>query len=258
MNDLVKSASIENMLRTRAAVEERLLQAQALLVETQEMAIAAHLGGFSEHLRASYRRSLMAPDGVEETMKTLDGQAWEYLMNESGLMSFMDAETRDKWRETLSRREFPAMTAEAIKGTFGELYAKRAEMFEQGVINCYRRLSWDYKTNQPFKFGKKIIIKYLVDRGGYPNIRPTDELDDLIRVFTVIDNKPEPDHRDGMRTKVRSAMKSGENAVVTNYFSLKIFKNQNGHLCFSRPDLVQSMNQILAKHHPNALAADNR
>ncbi|HVJ35175.1 MAG TPA: DUF4942 domain-containing protein [Terriglobia bacterium] len=257
MNELVKSVSIENMLRTRVAIEDRLRQAHALLIETQQIAVAAHFGGFDDHLRPRDRRGFMDRDGIDAVMKTLDAQAWQYLMNESGLMSFMDAKTRDKWREAISRREFPEMTAEAIKGTFADLYAKRAEMFEQGVINCYRRLSWDYKTNQPFKFGKRIIINYLVDRFGFANYRVTDELDDLVRVFAVIDGKPEPDHRDGMSAKVREAVRGEGKALATDYFTVKIFKKGSGHITFTRPDLVNAMNRILAKHHPHALAAQN-
>lgn len=42
------------------------------------------------------------------------------------------------------------------------------------------------------------------------------------------------------------------------YFHLRWFKNGNGHLTFSRPDLVEAMNRILAKHYPNALACEAR
>lgn len=36
------------------------------------------------------------------------------------------------------------------------------DVFECGIINVFKGLSWDYKTNSPCSFGKKIIINNLV------------------------------------------------------------------------------------------------
>ncbi len=77
-------------------------------------------------------------------------------------------------------------------------------MFERGVLQCFRRLSWDYKTNQPFKFGKRVIVTGLMT-GGYAGSRATNELDDLMRVFHVLDGQPEADHRNGMHALISGA-----------------------------------------------------
>lgn len=42
-------------------------------------------------------------------------------------------------------------------------------------------------------------------------------------------------------------------ARVFDLFEIKGFLNGNAHITFLRPDLVDRMNQILAKHYPNAL-----
>jgi len=36
---------------------------------------------------------------------------------------------------------------------------------------------------------------------------------------------------------------------------IRTFKNGNGHATFTRPDLVERMNLIIAKHYPGALPA---
>lgn len=41
----------------------------------------------------------------------------------------------------------------------------------------------------------------------------------------------------------------------TAYLSIRTFKNGNGHVTFKRPDLVEKMNKIIAKHYPGALPA---
>ena len=40
---------------------------------------------------------------------------------------------------------------------------------------------------------------------GHTNPRVTDELDDLIRVFCVLEKRPEPDHREGVQTLLGKA-----------------------------------------------------
>ena len=59
-------------------------------------------------------------------------------------------------------------------------------MFDQGVIECFKKLSWAYKTNLPQKFGKRIIVSYLTYTYGINN-NAADHLDDLMRVFHVLD-----------------------------------------------------------------------
>lgn len=46
---------------------------------------------------------------------------------------------------------------------------KEQDVFERGVINVFKGLSQEYKTNNPCYFGKKTIVNNLVkhDRWGY-------------------------------------------------------------------------------------------
>jgi hypothetical protein len=43
--------------------------------------------------------------------------------------------------------------------------------------------------------------------------------------------------------------------VENDYLAIRTFKNGNGHVMFKRPDLVDAMNRIIAKHYPGALPA---
>ena len=190
-------------------------------------------------------------------VRIIDVRGWDYLLSESGLRTFMDAKAREQWNRQISEGDVPEFTVANIEATFAQLYGARGDMFERGVIECFRRLSWNYRTNQPFKFGKRVIVRCLLSSGS-PNHRVTNELDDLIRVFCVLDNKPEPDHRHGAYVLVSEVRQARQTEAKHDYFRLRWFKNGNGHLTFKRLDLVEKMNQILAKHYPNALASEAR
>ena len=129
------------------------------------------------------------------------------------------------------------------------------------MIALFKRLSWHYATNLPVKFGKRIIKTYLLsnyaskrtDKWVHVNHTSTDELDDLVRVFSVVDGKPEPDHRRAAFTALNQAVQARQQNVEMEYFSIKWFWNGNGHITFKRPDLVDRLNSIIAKHYPGAL-----
>jgi hypothetical protein len=267
MNELVKSISVENMLRQRDAVIERITQAKALIDEADAIGAAAGLGTVSGHIGDKYGRSsgapIGAPDFIESMRKRIDATGWNHLMKESGLRSLMDAKARDEWANGVHEFKTPELTAANVTSTFTMLRDGRGELFERGVIHCFRRLSWSYKTNQPFKFGKRLVVSFLYHKATgnwmqHVNHSNANELDDLVRVFSVLDGKPEPDHRNGMYHHLSRAATERNHTIELEYFTVKWFKNGNGHLTFKRPELVDKMNLILAKHYPNAIASEVR
>ena len=264
--DLVKSISIANLANQRCAVVERIRQALDLLAEAEQLARAAHLGFprlvldncYSQRgtpvITGDYANRAEAETAI---VRTIDTQGWNYLLSESGLRTFMDAHAREQWNKQIAEGDVPELTAANIEATFVQLYGARGDMFERGVLTCFRRLSWDYKTNQPFKFGKRIILKSLFNHGS-PNHHATNELDDLMRVFCVLDGQLEADHRHGAYSLISGAWLARRTEAESDYLHLRWFKNGNGHVTFKRPDLVNQMNLILAKHYPNALASEIR
>lgn len=264
--DLVKSISIVNLANQRVAVVERVRTALDLLGEAQALAKAAHLGFPRLVLDESYgcrgRPTITGEyakrDEAEAAMvRIIDIRGWDYLLSESGLRTFMDAKAREQWSNQIAEGDVPELTAANIEATFAQLYGARGDMFERGVLQCFQRLSWDYKSNLPFRFGKRIIVRYLLSSGS-TNFRVTNELDDLIRVFCILDGKPEPDHRNGAHCLVSDTRQARRTEAENDYFHLRWFKNGNGHLTFKRTDLIDKMNLILAKHYPNALASEAR
>lgn len=278
---LVPSVSIDNLVNQRAAVVERIHQAVALIQEASEIARVAHLGMPRIILSNSYGRNTYherdlaasflhtqrdgstwekeaaARDEVVKMVRLgVDSAAWQYLMHESGMRTFMDATARDKWDQAIRDGDIPELTDGNIRSTFKMLHDSRGDIFERGVIACFKGLSWHYKTNQPQKFGKRIVIAYLTGSSSY---NKCSQLDDLMRVLSILDGKPEPDHRQGISSLLSTVGMTGWPAkpgtAENDYLHIRTFKNHNGHIAFKRPDLVDKMNKIIAKHYPGALPA---
>lgn len=258
--DLVPSVSIEAIIERRNAAAERIREMHRLYLEAHDVVAAFFGEDASRTLR--YRLSLQSPhthrsfdheDGAERLIKAVDASAWDYLLDKSGLRSFMDATARKEWAKAIDACEVPELSRSNIEATFEQLHGARGAMFERGVIALFRQLSWDYQTNSPVRFGKRIIKRMSSTAWSYLCQSDCDWLDDLIRVFSVLDGKPEPDHRQGAFRQLYAAGFPRSGVVDLGYLTVKGHKNGNAHVTFARPDLVDQMNRIIAKHHPGAL-----
>jgi hypothetical protein len=278
VRDLVPSVSIETLLERRDALVQRLRAMVALLGEMKQLSqIAFGSDDGVPSLQCQYTHSYLDSHGVEAMIVRVDAVAWQYLMDESGLRTFMNAEARNKWDKTLheahasgrwTREEdkMPPLTLENIRATFEGLYAQRGDMFEDGVVSVFKALSWDYQTNNPYKLGRRIILEHVLDtwnNGGKryttgPSHTGSGRLDDLLRVMMVLDGKPEVDHRQGAYHVLGesfgySKSKTGVAIDLHGMLTIKCFKNGNGHITFLRPDLVDKLNEIIERRHPGAL-----
>lgn len=256
---LIKSVSLENLVAQRNNVISLVEEARQTLLKAQALANMNKLGNLADWIGAERYDSksvdLYKDNGMPRLAKCLDSKAWNYLMVESGLMSFMDSKARTDWSESIERGNFPELSVGAIKQTFIDLHAKRYELLERGVINVFKGLSWDYKTNNPFMFGKKIILNRFGNFWYQNNFsvctRMADSLDDLVRVFCLLENKPEPDYRSGIYSQISSIKNSS--VFDLEYFGIKVYMKGTGHITFKRAELIEQVNGIIAKHYPGAL-----
>ena len=192
--------------------------------------------------------------------RNIDRRIWRDLMSKSGMLSLMDAQARDEWHKSLEKDDIPAISEDNILSTFERLHQDKHAVFERGVINVFRGLSWDYKTNSPCKFGKKIIVDGLVsfNRWGFSFTHGyrRDQLVDLERMMTLLDGKTLPDNRADIACRLSDHI--GQQRTSTVYddelFRIHYFQKGSAHIVFKRPELIERLNDIIARHYPGMLA----
>ena len=175
----------------------------------------------------------------------------------------MDAQARAEWYNSLEKDDIPAVSEENILSTFKQLHLNKGEVFERGVINVFKGLSWDYKSNSPCKFGKKIIVNGLVkcDRWGFGLNWgwQRDRLADLERMLYLLDGKPVPDNRADITRRLGDHIHENRHSkrYEDEMFAIKYFQKGTAHIVFKRPELVYKLNDIIARHYPRMLACVN-
>ncbi|KDL58505.1 hypothetical protein AD94_03099 [Klebsiella variicola] len=110
-------------------------------------------------MKQDFRCSCWLMEKRETAMKAitrnLDRSIWQGLMKKSVMLSLMDAEARYQWYNRLERDDIHAICEENIFSTFERLYQSKGEVFEHGVINMFRGLSWVTKVIAHVSSGKR-------------------------------------------------------------------------------------------------------
>lgn len=264
--DVICSTSIERIVTERNAA---LTQTESLIHQLAEIStLTRSIGGKTAQdwaMKQDFRCGCWLMEKREAAMKAItrniDREIWRDLMKKSGMLSLMDAQARDQWYRNLEGNDIPTISEANILSTFEQLHQSKGEVFERGVINVFKGLSWDYKSNSPCKFGKKIIVNGLVkyDRWGFGLNWgwQRDRLADLERMLYLLDGKTIPDNRYDVSVRFMDFVRDNPHQQVfeDDMFTIRYFQKGSGHISFKRLDLVEKMNDIVAKHFPGALSA---
>ncbi|EKN6211620.1 DUF4942 domain-containing protein [Yersinia enterocolitica] len=263
--DVICSTSVERIITVRNTA---LVQIDALIHQLEDIsAITSSIGGGIAKdwaMRQDFRCGCWFMEKAETAMKVitcnLDRGIWRDLMKKSGMLSLMDAQARDQWYRNLEGDNIPAISEANILSTFEQLHQQKDEVFERGVINLFKGLSWHYKTNSPCRFGKKLIISNLVScnqwgftlNQGYRR----DQLADLERMLHLLDGKAIPDNRSDVTSRLYEHIRVNSQMAKIyedDYFLIKYFMKGSAHLTFRKPALIDKMNNIVAKRYPQML-----
>lgn len=260
--DVICSTSIERIVTGRNAA---LAQIETLIQQLDDIStLTSNIGGgkANEWGVRQYRYDCWLMDKPETAIKAItrniDRSIWKNLMNKSGMLALMDAQARDEWYNSLEKDDIPAVSEENILSTFEQLHQSKAEVFERGIINVFKGLSWDYKSNSPCKFGKKIIVDGLVqyDRWGFHfrHGRRREQLADLDSMLNLLDGKPVPENRNDLSVRLDAHIRKQHASVFEDeYVEIRYFQKGTGHIIFKRSDLIDKMNEIVARYFPATL-----
>ncbi|TKJ93879.1 DUF4942 domain-containing protein [Erwinia persicina] len=264
-NELILSTSIERVVTGR---DSALKQIEQLIEQLDTISrLTSEIGGGTAQdwaMKSGHRYDSWLTEKTDKAIpaitRNIDRSIWRDLMLKSGMMALMDAQARDQWHKNLEEGDLPAISEENILSTFEQLHLNKMDVFERGIINIFKGLSWDYKTNSPCSFGKKVIINNLVshNRWGFSlnwGWR-RDQLVDLERMLFLLDDKVIPDNRADISINLMNHIRDnpGKDVYDDEYFSIRYFQKGTAHLTFKRAELVDKINDIIAKHYPGMLA----
>lgn len=243
------------------AIEE-LTTAYRTMGDAREIATAAHYGASYYVHERSEANALKALDGstfdpaasLEAYRKELDCRVWTHLLNATGMKQMMDRQSREELDRSL-RSDVIEATEENVRATLERLLMDSDLIFRRGLANAFSGLDRRFKSHNGFKIGARMIIPHAASCDGYLGYDGVwHTIADVERVMAVLDGE-QPDSA-GLRNAV-SADRTGwgprQSETESRYFRIRIFKNGNAHLWFTRDDLVEKANKLLAEHYGEVL-----
>lgn len=261
--DIICSTNIERVITGRNNALECIDTLIQQLDTISQVTISIGGGASNDWaMREGHRYGSWLTEAPETAMKAItrniDRSIWRNLMKKSGMIALMDAQARDEWYNNLERGDIPAISKANIVSTFEQLHQSKTVVFERGIINVFKSLSWDYKSNSPCMFGKKIIVDGLVqyDRWGFHfrHGRRREQLSDLDRMLNLLDGKPVPENRNDLSVRLDAHIcKQHASVYEDEYVQIRYFQKGTGHIIFKRSDLIDKMNGIVARHFPTTL-----
>lgn len=165
------------------------------------------------------------------------------------------ARTQAECRELIDQDEMdrgmPPVTVENIYATLQHFAGDAENVWRRGIANAFSKLDRRFKSHDGFKVGSRLILTYFFDSSGSMSYQgQTDTLIDIERIFVVLDGRPTGAIGQSIDALRMSRQGGGygpkQSEVDTEYYKIRGFKNGNAHLWFTRDDLVEKVNKILA------------
>jgi len=200
-------------------------------------------------------------NSYQHTVSEIDARLWRDAFDKTNFLLLMDEEAKRRFFEDVEKKA-PPFTMENIRSTFLTLSQEADAMFVRGLVNVFRRLSKDHRTNtnSPFKVNDRAILPYMVSlrfRGGLEvNYRSSERLNDLDRVFKVLAGAR---HQPRVLEHAINAVFVVDNRYEDDFYEIRGFRNGNMHLRFKRADLLEKANRLIGEYYDgNALASSGK
>lgn len=262
-NDLIRKSSAEALCAHRDRAIEQIDAALSALAEaSRAFGAATSSDGYLSPLGSSLAysvspRSVHGTGHLRETLrKHIDSASWRHVAQATGLLSYMDAESRKQFAKECDENP-PPFTIDALRATFENHLAGLGDTLSRSIYNVFRVCDHKrYRSNQMYLIGPKIVLDGVLTPHGFNNHSTgRDTLDDIDRILHLLDDRPAPDFRGNIASQILGARRGASaGEVETEYMRVKFFKNGNVHVYFSRMDLIKRANQRIVEFCGPALA----
>jgi hypothetical protein len=186
----------------------------------------------------------------------VERRAWQYVITQTGMQSFMTERRQKELQEQLTKNQFPALTVAHVLSTLQGFTGQIGTLLQESAQEVFAWLTppahWrrgQYKTNKQFRIGPKVIVSGIETRygGGYRlNYYRQANFRALGNVSSLLDGQGAQKYPDDLCTQLDAALQQARSGqeIRTPYLTLKPYANGNAHLRFLRPDLMDKLNHL--------------
>lgn len=241
-----------------------------------EFASSSAYSGDAQEVKAFFAAvNLPDREQYERTaIRLIDISCWNYLVQMTDLDALMDRKAKDELRESLKwvpenyrhgrgdkyelvnldeLMGIPPVTVDNIYATIDKWAGEADMIFRRGIATAFSSLDRRFRSHDGFKVGSRMILtRVFSEFGGSLNYgSQADTLQDIERTFCILDGKKPSMAYGGIVGQIRNERSYGiqQSEHHGEYFKVIGYKNGNAHLWFTRDDLVEKVNKLLAEYY---------
>ena len=253
----VYRASVGRLMELVVEIGTECAKLKAAFQDDYAFGVDVYFNGSQHHA------NVQAAEYLEDRMRRA---AWGVLINKLGIRKIMSSKRQEeldreihgerRW-EPATATQLPKISEETIYEVLAGMIQSADEFMSEAIHEEYdfwrpSRHCADYVRNSDFKLNRKIIRPWMVER-GWPGEywRPTHgrekHITALDNIFHRLDGKGMPEtHYGPLGSAIRTCGPDGKGR--TDYFAFRCFKNQNLHLEFLRPDMLERFNLLAGRN----------
>lgn len=234
---------------------------------------------------SQFEKAIALPDRerfLRTARKLTDVRCWGHIVKMTDLERLMDVEAKEKLRKQMdyvpdrvdrdgeliteeeAERGMPPLTVDNVYATLEQFRGNLGMIFRRGIANAFSKLDRRFKSHDGFKIGSRMIMTRLFNDNGRMNWgRDREVLTDVERVFYILDHMDDDDDAENnsselersfastlhMLERERAGWSPQQSVHENAYFKVRCFMNGNAHLWFTRKDLVEKVNKLLAEYY---------
>lgn len=260
----------DQAIRRMAEAVETIARGHALAEEARQLADEATAGErfhlVDRTLDRDYQRIFTPFDKDASSAvfrRHTDASVWLHLSKFTGLEHLMDATAREDFSRDLAG-EVPEVNEANLHATLEGVRGDAHLIFQRGLARAFSDLDKRFRSHDAFKLGARIVLTRVFDEWGtFSWSSPSrGAIQDVERVLAVLDGQlPQPGElfaaidrsREGSRLGRALNLGARQGTAETRYLRIRSFKNGNAHLWFTRDDLVEKANRVLADYYGEVL-----
>lgn len=230
----------------------------------------------ASELKAFYK-AVRLPDRkryLHTARKIMNLRCWHYTVDRCGLQQLMDHQAKkeldaqlryspdrvNRDGELITEDEAakgpPPFSAENARATLTKFAADSNTIWRRGIANVFSALDRRFRSHDGFKVGSRIILNYFIGSSGHvlDYGDAAERFRDIERTFQILDGRDPRHARSDFLYQIKEERaplrwNPGQSEHENDYFKVRIFKNGNAHLWFTRKDLVELVNKELAAYY---------
>lgn len=216
---------------------------------------ALAISEIERHTNTSFFYKFATPD-IKTARNDLNRSLWHTLLSKTGLEQHMDQEALKQFEKGLEKNP-PEFNMETIRATLIQAASEKDNMFNRGIVNLFKCMSNQYRTNDAFKVGNKFIIGRWFTAckmfGLSMNYHNEEQINDFDRVVCLLNGREFVPRT--LTGALRNLLKNTDQATYEDdYIKIKMFKNGNAHVWLKKQKNVDQINEAIEAHYnSNAL-----